>query len=151
MRKISTILVILLLSYSGVAQIAPTQGKRSLIVKTKYIKEFQQVVFESFSKKPKDYHLKRLPKKLSKYGFTNVEITSLGSVKGSQEPSLISRMNVAIAKAQVGATLSNVYNTATTKVDKTLFQVNFTSDQGEFKVRLNVFVNPKYIIKDTSK
>ena len=149
MRKITLIISAILISLGSYAQVAPTAGKKQLRVRTKYINEYSQTVTQSFATSPYNYHMNKLPKKLAKYGFTNVKITALGSVIGSKRPSPISRIGVAIAKWRVGATPETVIHTATTKIDKSLFQVNFTSDQGSFKVRLNVFVSPKYIIKNT--
>lgn len=150
MKKLTTILLVLGLAMSTYSQIAPTQGRKTIKVKTKFVGEFDKQVVLSFSKTPYSYHMSRLPKKLKKFGFTNIKITALGSVSyDSKNP--ISRLDVGIAQIRVGANVETVINTVTTKVDTSKFQVNFICDQGEFKVRLNMFVSPMYIIAEDNK
>lgn len=150
MKKIAVIILALGLVTSTYSQVVPTQGRKTIKVKTKFIGEFDKEVRSSFYEAPHNYHMNKLPKKLKKYGFTNVKITALGSVSyNSKNP--ISRLDVGIAQIRVGANVETVINTVTTKVDTSKFQVNFTCDQGEFKVRLNMFVSPMYVIAEDNK
>lgn len=145
MKKLLIVLT-LCFGVSTLAQTAPTEGKKVLEVKSKYHNEYDLKVFKSFYEAPYNYHMKRLPKKLLKYGFTNVKITALGSVQPT--PNKRQDIGVAIAYSQIGANVNTVINKAVDKIDKSEFQVNFISDQGEFKVRLNsTATGIKYIIK----
>jgi hypothetical protein len=147
MKTLTTIILVLGLTMSTYSQVAPTEGRKTMKVTNKFHGEYNKKVVSSFAKAPRDYHMKKLPKKLAKYGFTNVKITALGSVSyNSKNP--ISRLDVGIAQIRVGANVETVINTVTTKVDTSKFQVNFTSDQGTFKVRLSMLVSPRYIIKE---
>ena len=144
------LIYILIFSFglTTVAQVAPTTGKKTLKVSEgKYENEYALEVFKSFNKAPYDYHMKKIPKKLEKYGFTNVVITALGSVQPvpDKEPD----MSVAIAYLQTGASINTVISKATTPISMSEFQVNFTSDQGTFKVRLTSTATKfRYIIKE---
>lgn len=143
------ILVILVMAIGvGVfGQTAPTGGKKVLKVETKFIGEYNLDVYNSFSSAPYKYHMKKLPKKLLKYGFTNVQITALGSVTTGEakRPDI----GVAIAYARAGY-VDVAVSKATTSVTPNEFQVNFDSDQGSFKVRLSMTATGiKYIIKES--
>ena len=105
---------------------------------------FDLEVTKSFPSHIEKVHIKRLTKKLTKKGFTNVQITIVGSVRN--EPNKKGDVGLAIAKLRTGASIENAISTATNEVDTSKFQVNFTSDQGEFKVRLGMLVNLRYII-----
>lgn len=145
MKKLVYILI-LNIGVSGYSQVAPTSGKKVLSVSNKYENEYRLEVFKSFYKAPYEYHMKRLPKKLQKYGFTNVTITALGSVQpvANKKGSL----SLGLAYVQSGATVNTAINKVVNDVDKSEFQVNFTSDQGFFKVRLSsTATGIKYIIK----
>lgn len=146
MKTIKLVLV-LLLATSAYSQVAPKGGKKVMKVTNKFHGEYDKEVVSCFAKAPRDYYMKKLPKKLAKYGFTNVKITKLGSVSyDSKVP--FSRVDIAIAQINTGSSFNTAYRTATTKVDTSKFQVNFTSDQGSFKVRLSMLVGPRYIIKE---
>lgn len=101
-------------------------------------------VVKSFPSHIEKVHVKRLTKKLTKKGFTNVQITILGSVQ--PKPNKPGSVSVAVAQLRNGANVETAISTATNEVDTSKFQVNFTSDQGEFKVRLGMMVNIRYII-----
>lgn len=143
------VIIILIFSFglNVVAQTAPTNGKKTLTVNEKYENEYSLEVFKSMYEAPYNYHMKKLPAKLAKYGFTNVTITALGSVQPVANKK--GDVGLAIAKLQNGATISGAYSTAVNEVDMSQFQVNFTSDQGTFKVRLSSTATKlKYIIKE---
>lgn len=145
MKKLVYILI-LSIGVSGYSQVAPTSGKKVLPVTNKYENEYQLEVFKSFYKAPYEYHMKRLPKKLQKYGFTNVTITALGSVQ--PVPNKKGDVGLAIAYARLGANVETVVGKLD-EVSMSKFQVNFTSDQGFFKVRLSsTATGIKYIIKE---
>ena len=142
------LLYILIFSFglTSMAQVAPTNGKKTLSVNEKYDNEYSLEVFKSMFEAPYNYHMKKLPAKLAKYGFTNVTITALGSVQPVANKK--GDVGLAIAKLQNGATISGAYSTAVNEVDMSQFQVNFTSDQGTFKVRLSSTATKlRYIIK----
>ena len=105
-------------------------GKKVLPVEVKHDNEYNLRVYDAFQDAPYKYHLKRLPKKLAKYGFTNVEITDLGMVKiAPDEKSSVSGYDVIDA----GGSLNQIAQE--NRVVHEEFQVNFNSDQGFFKVR----------------
>tara|TARA_R110002126_G_scaffold50551_4_gene139222 strand:- start:6186 stop:6626 length:441 start_codon:yes stop_codon:yes gene_type:complete len=143
------LIYILIFSFglTAVAQVAPTTGKKTLSVDEKFENEYSLEVFKSMYEAPYNYHMKKLPAKLAKYGFTNVTITALGSVQPVANKK--GDVGLAIAKLQNGATISGAISTAVNEVDMSEFQVNFTSDQGTFKVRLSSTATKlKYIIKN---
>mgnify|MGYP003638471789 FL=1 len=143
------LIYILIFSFglTAVAQVAPTNGKKTLSVDEKFENEYSLEVFKSMYEAPYNYHMKKLPAKLAKYGFTNVTITALGSVQPVANKK--GDVGLAIAKLQNGATISGAISTAVNEVDMSEFQVNFTSDQGTFKVRLSSTATKlKYIIKN---
>ena len=146
MKNLVTALA-LVIAFGLSAQVAPTEGKRTLKVSEgKYENEYSFEVFKSFNKAPYDYHMKKIPKKLEKYGFTNVVITALGSVQ--PVPDKDGSVALAVAYVQMGASVG----TAIRKLDPvsmSQFQVNFTSDQGFFKVRMTkTALGFRYIIKE---
>ena len=151
MEKVVFVLMILLVAsiFTNLqAQNVPTDGKKTISVSENFEGEFEREVYESFMAAPKKYHLKKLPKLLAKYGFTNIEITAFGSVEYESTGYKPSRMDVALAQLGSGSGVAIAVSTATTEVNEDKFQANFTSDQGTFKVRLNIFVKPRYIIKE---
>ena len=143
MKNLITFAIILITLSVG-AQIVPQNGKNTIEISQKFENEYTLEIFKSFAPAPYNYHMKKLPKKLAKYGFTNVEITALGSVQ--PVPNKTQDIGVAIAYAQVGANINTVVSQVNKTIDKSEFQVNFKSDQGEFKVRLSVFVGINYVI-----
>ena len=145
--KKAILILVLGFGLNAVAQTAPTNGKKTLTVNEKYENEYSLEVFKSMYEAPYNYHMKKLPAKLAKYGFTNVTITALGSVQPVANKK--GDVGLAIAKLQNGATISGAYSTAVNEVDMSQFQVNFTSDQGTFKDRLSSTATKlKYIIKE---
>ena len=146
MKKFITLLLVLGI-YGAQAQIAPTGGKKVLKVSEgKYKGEYALEVFKSFSKAPYDYHMKKLPKKLAKYGFTNVVITALGSVQPT--PNKDGSIDLALAYVELGSSVSTAVSRLD-EVDMSDFQVNFQSDQGFFKVRMtSTALGFRYIIKE---
>tara|TARA_R110000744_G_scaffold146215_2_gene259065 strand:+ start:62 stop:499 length:438 start_codon:yes stop_codon:yes gene_type:complete len=138
--------IALLVSTMAFSQIAPTSGKKVLKVQNKFQNEYSLDVFNVFHSSPYEYHMKRLPKKLAKYGFTNVEIVKLGAVKtAATEKSSVTGYDVLDA----GGSLNQAIAQQNKEVKHEEFQVNFNSDQGFFKVRLNMTATKlKYIIKE---
>lgn len=130
---------------SAYGQVAPTGGKKVLKVTNKYENEYGLQVFKSMYEAPYNYHMKKLPKKLEKYGFTNVTITALGSVQPVANKK--GDLGLGLAYLRSGSTIDTAVKKALDEVDMSEFQVNFTSDQGEFKVRLSsTATGIKYII-----
>ena len=62
------------------SQEAPTEGKKQLEVVEKWDGEYDAGMESFYAQNVKDVYLKKLPKKLEKYGFTNVVIIDLGKV-----------------------------------------------------------------------
>lgn len=143
------ILIAVMFSLSLVGQVVPTDGRRTIKVKEKVVGEYLEEVFLSFGDAPYNYHMKKLPKKLAKYGFTNVKITALGSVNNTYRGYSLSGVKGGITVLQAGGGVMTAINTMNRKPHNYKFQVNFTSDQGEFKVRLSMFVSPMYVIKQS--
>lgn len=149
MKKFITILLVLGMYGAQAQNVVPTDGKKTLRIDHKFEGEYEQEVFKSFMKSPYDYHMKKLPKKLAKYGFTNVVITAFGSVDFKSTGYKASRLDLGLAYLRMGSSVSTAVSIATSpepREDK--FQVNFTCDQGTFKVRLNMFVKPRYVIAE---
>ena len=141
------------------SQEAPTGGKKQLEVVEKWDGEYDAEISNFYNVGPVlDSHLKKLPKKLEKYGFTNVVIISLGKVvapdnwakklhnmQGGNQGAAMSNMQNATSVAGAVAA-AELYNAPETPTINT--RVHFTSDQGEFKVRTAMMSsNPKYIVK----
>ena len=140
----NTILALaLLVSTISLGQIAPTTGKKVLKVKNQFENEYSLSVFNAFAPAPYKHHMKKLPNKLAKFGFTNVEITKLGMVKTApSEKSIVDGFDVLDA----GGSLNQAISQQNKEVKHEEFQVNFNSDQGFFKVRLNMTATKlKYI------
>ncbi len=154
-------LLIIMLSLSLNAQTAPTTGKKVLEVKETFEGEYNQDVSTSgLSKAVISAMEKRLPKKLEKYGFTDITINEVGKVKTPK--SLATKMseaaggNDAVGKAQLRqAETTEQIETAVDKIyadDADIdwkFQVNFTDNTTGYvyKVRLSMTYAPKYIVK----
>ena len=138
--------IALLVSTIAFSQTAPTTGKKVLKVKNKFENEYSLDVFNRFHSSPYEYHMKRLPKKLAKYGFTNVEITKLGAVViAPPKKSSVDGFDVLDA----GGSLNQAISQQNKVIKNEEFQVNFNSDQGFFKVRLSMTATGiKYIIKE---
>ena len=145
MKKVLVVLV-MTMGAAMFAQTAPTGGKKVLKVKNKIDNEYSLRVQDAFSDAPYKYHMKRLPKKLLKYGFTNVQITALGNVEmAPPTESIVTPQVILVA----GGSVQLAINQIGTKVYHEEFQVNFDSDQGSFKVRLNMTATGiRYIIKE---
>lgn len=148
MKKVLVVLLIVGFAVSGFAQVSPQGGKKTLRVDSKIEGEYDLSVQHVFHSSPYKYHMKKLPKKLAKYGFTNVQITALGAVNTG--PTKRPDIGVAIAYARAGAVDVAISKATSTRRPQE-FQVNFNSDQGFFKVRLSMTATGiKYIIADNS-
>lgn len=144
MKKLLYILIFAF-GVSTYGQVAPTGGKKVLKVTNKYENEYDLQIFKSMYEAPYNYHMKKLPNKLEKYGFTNVTITALGSVQPVANKK--GDLGLGLAYLRSGSTIDTAVSKALDEVNMSEFQVNFTSDQGEFKVRLSsTATGVKYII-----
>lgn len=99
-----------------------------------------------FSSKVEPIYVKKLVKKLTKKGFTNITNVELGAVivkKNNQ----FSNVEIGFNKAVNGNVAGGVKQILTEEeTTKELFQVNFTSNGVDYKVRLSSTVGLKYII-----
>jgi len=83
MNKLKRIIMLLLLSnyINLTAQIAPTTGEKVLEIKESHQGEYLQTITQQGIS---DVVIKaineRIPKKLAKYGFTNITVTEVGKV-----------------------------------------------------------------------
>lgn len=85
-------LLVLFVSFSIFAQVAPV-GKKTLEVKQTIEEEyFKSLTTDGLGKPLMDYFYKSMPKKLAKYGFTDVIIEDVGKVDGTEE--LIFQVNI---------------------------------------------------------
>lgn len=160
MKKPLFLLGLTLFTLSVNGQTVPTNGKKTIQVKESFEGEYNQEVREVFYPAPYKQHMKRLPKKLKKYGFTNVVVTKLGEVRvtdgWANKLSKLAGGNDGVGRAKLAmATTASEISSAVDQIftadpPPTKFQANFTSDQGTFKVRLSTFVGVKYIIKESN-
>ena len=131
------------------AQNVPTDGRKVIKVDQQFEGEYDLEVFRSIVSNAEEVAATRIKKQLEKkYGFTNVVIDIVGSVQ--PEPNRKPDLSVALAQARVGANIETVIKTATQEIDMSKFQCNFTSDQGDFKLRLGMILNIRYIIKNAN-
>ena len=148
----------LLIAFNINAQEVPTNGRKTIEVKESFVGEYNQIVRDVFSTLPKKQHLKKLPKKLAKYGFTNVVITEVGRVEvidgwanklskaaGGNKSVGRAKLTMATTYSEMRGAVNQIHNGP--KRGATKFQANFTCDQGTFKVRMSTFGGLKYIIK----
>ncbi len=163
MKKIITLLSVFLLANINYSQVAPTSGKKTLEVKETYKGEYMQKVTNGgLSSVVISAMKKRIPKKLKKYGFNDITITEVGKVNtpvskatkmsnlaGGNEGAGKAQLQVAKTSNQINAAVDRIYTEESDNDWK--FQVNFIDNETkeEFKVRLNMSYNPKYIIKKT--
>ena len=160
MKKVILVLVAVLAFITINAQEVPTNGRKTIEVKESFVGEYNQEVSDNFSPLAKERYVKKLPKKLSKYGFTNVVVTEFGSVRvvdgwanklsnlaGSNESIGRAQLEIAKTGSEIRRAVDKIYSGA--KPAPTKFQANFTCDQGTFKVRMSTFGGLKYIIKNS--
>jgi hypothetical protein len=167
MNKLKKIVMLLVLSqsFSLTAQIAPTTGEKVLEVKESHAGEYLQTVNR---KDISDVVIKaiteRVPKKLAKYGFTDITVTEVGKVPVPE--GWATKMGQITSNKSVGQSMlgqAKTYNEMVIAVDKMYqpedtdgvdwkFQVNIIDNVTKevFKIRINMMsYNPQYIIKQS--
>jgi hypothetical protein len=162
-KTIITILV-LALSFSLTAQVAPTTGEKVLEVKESYSGEFLQTVSTvGLSDVVVKALNERVPSKLAKYGFTDITITEVGKVPSPEnwtnKMAKASGLTTNRAKGEAMLTTAKTYSEISAAINKMYepdnnegnwkFQVNFIDNisKNTYKVRINMMYNPQYIIK----
>lgn len=164
-KTIITILV-LALNFTLTAQIAPTTGEKILDVKESYAGEFLQTVSKNgLSDVVINAITKRIPSKLSKYGFDDISIIEVGQVPSPEnwtnKLAKVSGLTSNRAKGEAMLTTAKTYSEITAAVNKMYepdnndgnwkFQVNIVDNTSkkEYKIRINMTYNPLYIIKES--
>jgi hypothetical protein len=161
-KKIITLLL-LALTFSMSAQVAPTTGEKVLEVKESHEGEYlQKISQQGFSDVVIKALTERVPKKLIKYGFTDISIIEVGQVPvpegwATKLGSLTSNKSVgkgmlqqAKTYSEIEAAVNKMYQPEDTDGVDWKFQVNFIDNisKEEFKIRINMMsYNPLYIIK----
>jgi hypothetical protein len=167
MTNLKTTIAILglILTFNLTAQVAPTTGRKVLEVKEDHEGEYLQTVNQSgFSDVVIKAMKKRLPKKLSKFGFTNISIIEVGQVPvpegwatklgklNSNKSTGEAMMLSATTYSQMTAAVNKMYEPEDTDGVDWRFQVNFMDNISDkmFKVRINMmWYKPLYIIKES--
>lgn len=143
MKKINniTVKVLMFLSFLFMMNQVNAQNLESKVDGT-----YDNNLVSVFSSKVEPIYIKKLVKKLTKKGFTNITNVELGAVivkKNSQ----FSNAEIGFNKAINGNVAGGVKQMFDKEEDtKELFQVNFTSNGVDYKVRLSSTVGLKYII-----
>jgi hypothetical protein len=162
MKNLITITLVLL-TLTVNSQEVPQNGKRVIKVKQKFEGEYNQKVRGFFHDKMEVTISDKLPKKLAKYGFTNVKVNEIGVVTSTDawynklaDIAPLSNKERGIILLNQANTVGgmaravDVYVTPDTNTGPTRYQINFTSDQGSFKLRINMFGGVKYLIKESN-
>lgn len=162
MKKIITI-SIFLFALSANSQTAPTTGQKILEVKESHEGEYLQSINQNgFSSVVIEAIKQKIPKKLIKYGFTDITIIEIGQVpvpEGWATKLANNTSNKAVGKSMLRE--AKTYNEIVSAVDKMYtpedndgvdwkFQVNFIDNSTKelYKIRINMMTyNPQYIIK----
>jgi hypothetical protein len=146
------------------AQVAPTTGEKVLEVKETYLGEYLQSIDTlSFSSVVVNAIKVRVPKKLIKYGFTDIKILKVGKVKApistATKMSNLAGGNKAMGNLMLSQ--AKTYSEIVSAIDKiyekeydgdwkmqVIFLDNLTGK--EFKVKIAMMsYEPKYIIKES--
>ncbi|MBQ0734946.1 hypothetical protein [Aquimarina celericrescens] len=162
MKKAILAIVFLATTICITAQTAPTGGKKTLEVKQTFEGEYNQDVRQGTASNAVIKAMKsRVPKKLAKYGFTDITIIDIGQARvpenWTDKLAQVAGGNKAVGEAQLQQ--AETYSEIKQAVDKMhtpddydnwQFQVNFKDNITDkiFKVRLSLTYNPKYIIKE---
>lgn len=167
MKKVKAIIAIfgLVLTFNMTAQVSPTNGKKVLEVKEDHEGEYLQTLTQQgFSDAVIKAMNKRLPGKLSKYGFTDISIIEVGKVPvpegwatklgklSSNKSTGQAMMSVATTYSEMVAAANKMYEPEDTDGVDWRFQVNFMDNISNkmFKVRINMMsYKPLYIIKES--
>ncbi len=166
MNKSKTIiaLIALTLSISLSAQVAPTTGEKVLEVKESYSGEYLQIVNQgNLSDVVVKAITERIPKKIAKYGFSDITISEVGQVPSPEnwtdKLAKSSGLNTNRAKGENMLKLASTTTEIIAAINKMYepdgnegnwkFQVNFIDNVSKetYKVRINMMYNPIYIIK----
>lgn len=167
MKRLKTIFMLLVLtqSFNLTAQIAPTTGEKTLEIKESHQGEYLQTVSQTgISDVVIKAITERVPKKLAKYGFTDITVTEVGKVPIPE--GWATKMGQISSNKSVGQSMlgqAKTYNEMVVAVDKMYqpedtdgvdwkFQVNITDNISKevFKIRINMMsYNPQYIIKQS--
>jgi hypothetical protein len=167
MNKLKRIAMLLVLSnaINLSAQIAPTTGEKVLEIKESHQGEYLQTVTQQgISDVVIKAITERMPKKLAKYGFTDITITEVGKVPVPE--GWATKMGQITSNKSVGQSMlgqAKTYNEMVIAVNKMYepedtdgvdwkFQVNITDNVSKevFKIRINMMsYNPQYIIKQS--
>jgi hypothetical protein len=168
MRRSKTIITLLAFSLSITlsAQVAPRTGEKVLEVKESYEGEFLQTVNQgNLSETVVKAIKERIPKKLDKYGFSNITILEVGQVPSPEnwtnKLAKSSGLTTNRAKGENMLKLATTLTEITAAINKMYepdanegnwkFQVNFIDNitKETYKVRINMMYNPLYIIKES--
>lgn len=167
MNKLKRIAMLLVLSnaINLSAQIAPTTGEKVLEIKESHQGEYlQTVIQQGISDAVIRAITERIPKKLAKYGFTDITITEVGKVPVPE--GWATKMGQITSNKSVGQSMlgqAKTYNEMVIAVNKMYqpedndgvdwkFQVNIMDNVTKeiFKIRINMMsYNPQYIIKQS--
>lgn len=151
-------------TFSLKAQVAPTTGEKVLEVKETYLGEYLQTIdTTSFSPAVVDAIRERVPKKLVKYGFTDIKILKIGKVKAPISTATKMSDFVGGNKGAGNAMLSQAttYSEMVRAVDKmyekdtdgdwkmqVVFIDNLTGKEFKVKIAMMSYA-PQYIIKES--
>jgi hypothetical protein len=168
MKNSKTIITILalVLKFTLNAQIAPTTGEKVLEVKESYSGEFLQTVNkDGLSDVVLNAITKKIPSKLSKYGFADITIIEVGQVPSPEnwtnKLAKASGLTSNRARGEAMLATAKTYGDISTAVNKMYqpdnndgnwnFQVNILDNisKKEYKIRINMMYNPQYIIKES--
>lgn len=166
MRKLKRIIatLVLLSTFSLTAQIAPTTGEKVLEVKESYEGEYlQSIDTTSFAPAVVNAIKERVPKKLIKYGFTNITILKVGKVKApistATKMSNMAGGNEGVGRAMLSQ--AKTYSEMVNAVDRmyakeydadwkmqVIFLDNVTGKEFKLKIAMMTYA-PQYIIKES--
>jgi hypothetical protein len=161
----SIIAALVLASSFGLnAQVAPTTGEKILEVKETYLGEYlQSIDTTSFSPAVVNAIKERVPKKLIKYGFTDIKVLKVGKVKAPISTATKMSNFVGGNKGVGSAMLSQAttYSEMVRAVDKmyeqdtdgdwkmqVIFLDNLTGKEFKVKIAMMSYA-PQYIIKES--
>ena len=154
---------LVLLTLTVNSQEVPQNGRRTIKVKQRFEGEYNQKVRGFFHDNMEANFSKKIEKKMKRYGFTNVKVVAIGAVTStdawynkladiaplSNKDRGVILLNQAESLGQMVRAV-DVYVTPDSNTGPIRYQANFTSDQGSFKLRINMFGGMKYLIKESN-
>lgn len=158
-------ITVLLFTLSISSQEVPQDGRRTMKVKEKFVGEYNQEVRGFFHDNMEVNFSNKIEKKLvKKYGFTNVKVVSIGAVTSPEawynklaDIAPLSNKDMGVILLNQADNLGQVVRAADVYVTpdspdsgNVKYQANITSDQGTFKIRINMFGGMRYIIKESN-